>query len=104
MQCERLCKSDRDLHARHLLVQVLDPGFPDRAVVTPDVEDQGVVEFALLLDLLDHSACLRISVFGEPGKEFHHATLKRLFAFGDRISRRHRFREIGQLRFLRNPA
>ena len=46
------------VEVRHLVVEAVHPAFGARAVVAGDVEDQGVVELAQVLDGLDHAARL----------------------------------------------
>ena len=78
--------------------------FRGGAVVTPDVQDQGVLAVAEPVNFLDNTADLRIHVFGKPGEYLHQPALKGLFVFGNRVPGRQRGGSRGQLRVLRNPA
>ncbi len=91
----------RDLGRDAILCELLADGAVQplgrRAVVAPDVEDQGVVELALALDLGDDLSRVDVGVLGEAGEDLHQAALERLLGLGDRVPRRHRSRPWREL-------
>ena len=78
--------------------------FGARAVVAPDVEDDGVVANAELLEPVDQLADLRIGVFDETGENLHQPPLERPLRFGDAVPGRHRVGSRCQFRVGGNPA
>ena len=57
--------------------------FAGRAVVTPDIEDQGVVAVPQPLHLVDQPANLHVDVLGISGRDLHQPALERLLVLGD---------------------
>ena len=78
--------------------------FGGGTVVAPDVEDDGVVALAGLVEVIDQLADLRIRVFAEAGVDFHQAQLKGALGFGNAVPRRHGRVARGQFGVGRNPA
>ena len=71
-QGELLSGGERDavLH-RELVERASEGAFHAGAVVAPDVEDQGVVEFAHLLDRVEQAADVPVGVLLEAGVDLH---------------------------------
>ena len=78
--------------------------FGARAVVAPDVEDDGVVAEAELLQPVHQLADLGVGVLDEPGEHLHQPPLERPLRLGDAVPRRHRVGSRRQLRVGGNPA
>ena len=97
-----------DFRRNPVLRQLLADGsvqpFRRGAVVAPDVEDEGVVELPLPLDLIDHPAGIVVGMFGEAGEDLHQPALERLLVLRNRVPGRHRCRARRQLGGLGNPA
>ena len=74
------------------------------AVVAPDVEDDGVVAHAELVELVDQLADLRIDVFDEAREDFHQPQLERPLGLGDAVPCRHGVGARRQFGVGRNPA
>src|SRR5271156_2717365 len=64
---------------RHLVVGAVDAAFSTCAVVAVDVDNQRVVELALVLDLLNYAANLIVGVGGVGGKYLRFAGVHLLF-------------------------
>ncbi len=84
------------LGGNSVLSQLLADGsiepFGRGTIIAPNVEYECVVELALLLNFIDDTARIVVSMLSETCENFHQTTLKRLFIFWDRIPRCHRFR------------
>ncbi len=61
-----------------------------RAVVAPDVDDQGVVELAHLLDGVEQPAHVPVGVLGEAGKHLHLAGVEPALGLGEAVPGRGR--------------
>ena len=78
---------DAVLH-RQLVERAGDRPFHAGAVVTPDPQDQRVVELAQLLDRVDHAADVVVGVLRVAGVDLHLAGVERLQLVGDVVPRR----------------
>ena len=58
---------------RHLVEQAVQPAFGARAVVARHVDHDRVVQFAKLVDRVDHTSDFMIGVGREGGEHLHHA-------------------------------
>ena len=74
------------------------------AVVTPDVDDERVVELAHRLDFVDQAAYVPVSVFREAGKNLHLPGVELLLGVVERIPGRIRVRSGRQLGVRRDDA
>ena len=87
---------DAVLH-RQLVERAGDRALHAGAVVTPDPEDQRVVELAQLLDGVDHPTDVVVGVLREPGVDLHLARVERLQLVGDVVPRREGLVARGEL-------
>ena len=78
--------------------------FRARAIIAADVDDQRVVEFAHVLDLLDDTANFKIGICGVSGKDFRLARIEFLLDHGKRVPLRDAGRQWSKLGVLRNHA
>src|ERR1700722_4149160 len=69
----------------HLVERTLQSAFGTGAIVADDVDDQCVVELALVLNLLDHAAYLMVGVSSVAGKDLGLARIELLLDFRERI-------------------
>ena len=78
--------------------------FGARAVVAPDVEDDGVLADTELFQPVHELADLRVGVLDETGEHLHQPPLEGPLRFGNAVPRRHRVGSRRQLRVRRDPA
>ena len=78
--------------------------FRGRAVIAPDVEDEGILAQPHFFERIDESADLRIGVFAETRIDFHQPRLESTLGLGNVGPRRHRRMARCQLGVRRNPA
>ena len=78
--------------------------FAGGPVVSPDVEEQGVVGVAESVQFVGEPADLDVDVFGVSGGHLHQASLERLLVLGDAVPGRQRSVALGELAVGGNPA
>ena len=90
------------VHIGVLTVDAVECSLGTRAIVAADVDDERVVELALVFDLINHTANLVIRV-GEVGRiNVDLADVELLGLGGQRVPFRNGIRPGGELRVLRN--
>ena len=72
-----------DVVLREQFADGAELSFGARAVVAPDVEDDGIVAEAAVFKALDEAADLAVGVLDESGEEFHAAALEGALVFRD---------------------
>ena len=104
-QRELLGGGERDavLH-RELVERAGEGAFHAGAVVAPDVDDQGVVEFAHLLDRVEQAPDVPVGVLLEAGVDLHLPGVELLLLRGQRVPGRERGRPRGELGVARDHA
>ena len=94
---------DAVLH-RQLVERTGDRSFHAGAVVTPDPDDQGVVELTELLDRVDHATDVVVGVLGVPRVHLHLARVEPLQLVGQVVPRRERLVARRELRIRGDDA
>src|SRR5271157_1852581 len=74
------------------------------SVVSPDVEDQGVVSIAEAIDFIDEPADMVVRVFGIAGGYLHQPALEWLLILGNAVPGGKRIRSRCELSVRGNPA
>jgi hypothetical protein len=92
------------IQERHLVERAGDRALHAGAVITPDVEDQRVVELAEILDRVEQAADVPVRVFREPGEHLHLPGIELLFVVRQAVPRREQVGSLRQLRVGRNDA
>src|SRR5208283_5633700 len=82
-----------------LIVGAVQSSFGAGAIVTADVDDERVVEFAFVLNLLDHAADLMIGIGGVSGEDLGLARIELLLDQRERVPPRQLCTTIRSLSF-----
>ena len=93
---------DQPVEERQLVERAGDRALEARAVVAPDEDDQGVVEVAHLLDLVQQPADVPVGVLLVAGVDLHLPRVQLLRRVVERVPRRERVGPRGQLGVLRD--
>ena len=102
-QLELLLGIEHDaVEERHLVKRAGDRALHARAVITPDVEDQRVLEIAHLLDRVQQPADVPVGVLLIAGIDLHLAGVQLLLGVAQRVPRGEQVRPLGQLSVLRD--
>ena len=86
----------------HLVERAGERPFHAGAVVTPDVEDEGIVQVTHLLDRVEQPAGVPVGVLGEAREDLHLAGVELLLGVVERVPGREQFRPLRQLGVLRD--
>ena len=96
--------ADDSVERHHLVVSALRSAFRTGAVIADDVDEQGIVHYAHLLQCIHQTSYLLVGVLGESGKGLHLPGLQLLLVWSLGIPGRNLLGSLGQLRILRDDA